>query len=128
MIPDLVAEAADDRPNGGELVVGPRQCTIDQAAAVEFPGSAPGEYVRVTVKDSGCGLFAERLERIFYPETTVRPAAAAAWQLTRRLSRFAAVECAAGVGTAVHLYFRRAVEVGESAEAPITDDFLKAAE
>ncbi len=128
MILDLVAEAADDIPNGGELVVGTRQYTIDHAAAVEFPGSAPGDYVRVTVKDSGCGLSAARLERIFYPETTVRPAVAAAWQLTRRLGGFAAVESAEGVGTAVHLYFRRAVEVGESAEAPVTDDFLKAAE
>jgi ABC-type nitrate/sulfonate/bicarbonate transport system substrate-binding protein len=128
MILDLVAEAANDMPNGGELVVGTRQCTIDQAAAVEFPGSAPGDYVRVTVKDSGCGLSAESLERIFYPETTARPAAAAAWQSTRRLGGFAAVESAEGVGTAVHLYFRRAVETGESAEALITDDFLKAAE
>ena len=128
MILDLVAEAANDMPNGGELVVGTRQCTIDQAAAVEFPGSAPGDYVRVTVKDSGCGLSAERLEGIFYPETTNRPAVAAAWQSTHRLGGFAAVESAEGVGTAVHLYFRRAVETGESAEAPITDDFLKAAE
>jgi signal transduction histidine kinase len=128
MILDLVAEAANDMPNGGELVVGTRQCTIDHAAAVEFPGSAPGDYVRVTVKDSGCGLSAERLEHIFYPETTARPAVAAAWQSTHRLGGFAAVESAEGVGTAVHLYFRRAVETGESAEAPITDDFLKAAE
>ena len=128
MILGLVAEAANDMPNGGELVVGIRQCMIDQAAAVEFPGSAPGDYVRVTVKDGGCGLSAERLERIFYPETTNRPAVAAAWQSTRRLGGFAAVESAEGVGTAVHLYFRRAVETGESAEALITDDFLKAAE
>ena len=128
MILDLVAEAANDMPNGGELVVGTRQYTIDHAAAVEFPGSAPGDYVRVTVKDSGCGLSAERLEHIFYPQTTVRPAVAATWQSTHRLGGFAAVESAEGVGTAVHLYFRCAVETGESAEAPITDDFLKAAE
>jgi len=128
MILDLGAEAANDMPNGGELVVGTRQYTIDHAAAVEFPGSAPGDYVRVTVKDSGCGLSAERLEHIFYPGTTVRPAVAAAWQSTHRLGGFAAVESAEGVGTAVHLYFRRAVEIQIGAEAPITDDFLKAAE
>jgi ABC-type nitrate/sulfonate/bicarbonate transport system substrate-binding protein len=128
MILDLVAEAADDMPNGGELVIGTRQYTIDHAAAVEFPGSAPGDYVRVTVKDSGCGLSAERLEQIFYPETTVRPTVATVWQLTHRLGGFAAVESVEGVGTAVHLYFRRAVETGEGVEAPITDDFLKAAE
>jgi ABC-type nitrate/sulfonate/bicarbonate transport system substrate-binding protein len=122
MILDLVAEAVDDMPNGGELVVGTRQYTIDQAAAVEFPGSTDGDYIRVTVKDSGCGLSAERLEHIFYPEATARPAVAAAWQLTRRLGGFAAVESAEGVGTAVHLYFRRAVEIGENADQPGAED------
>jgi ABC-type nitrate/sulfonate/bicarbonate transport system substrate-binding protein len=118
MVLNLAAEAAADMPNGGDLVVGTRQCTIDHTSAVEFPGSAPGDYVRVTVKDSGSGLSAERLERIFYPEATARPAAAAAWRLTHRLGGFAAVESAEGVGTAVHLYFRRAVDNGETADPP----------
>jgi ABC-type nitrate/sulfonate/bicarbonate transport system substrate-binding protein len=120
VILNLIAEAVADMTGGGELVVGTRQHTIDHAAAAGFPGSAPGDYVRVTVKDSGPGLSAERLGRIFYPETTARPAVAAAWQLTRRLGGFAAVESAEGVGTAVHLYFCRAVERGENAGQPDT--------
>jgi hypothetical protein len=47
---------------------------------------------------------------------------AAAWLSTRRLGGFAAVESAEGVGTAVHLYFRRAVDGGESASPPAADD------
>jgi len=122
MILDLVAEAAIDMRGGDELVVGTRQYTIDHAVAPEFPGSVPGDYVRVTVRDSGCGLSPEQLERIFYPEATVRPAAAAAWQSTRRLGGFAAVESAEGVGTAVHLYFRRAAGGEESGSPPAADD------
>jgi hypothetical protein len=34
--------------------------------------------------------------------------------LTRRLGGFATVESAEGVGTAVHLYFRRTVRIEES--------------
>ena len=122
MILDLVAEAAIDMRGGDELVVGTRQYTIDHAVAPEFPGSVPGDYVRVTVRDIGCGLSPEQLERIFYPEATVRPAAAAAWQSTRRLGGFAAVESAEGVGTAVHLYFRRAAGGEESGSPPAADD------
>jgi ABC-type nitrate/sulfonate/bicarbonate transport system substrate-binding protein len=107
MARDLVASAAADMPRGGELVVGTRHCTIDRATAAEFPGSAPGDYVRVTVKDNGCGLSPQDLENIFFPETTVRPAIAACWELTRTLGGFASVESAEGVGTAVHLYFVR---------------------
>jgi signal transduction histidine kinase len=107
---------------GGELVVGARQYTIDRTLAAEFPGSSPGDYVRVTVKDGGRGLSPARLERVFYPETTTRPAAAAAWQLMRRIGGFAAVESAEGIGTAVHLYFCRAVGIAESASPPSADD------
>lgn len=122
MILDLAAEAASDMLEGGELVVGARQYTIDRALAAEFPGSSPGDYVRITVKDGGRGLSPERLERVFYPETTTRPAAAAAWQLMRRIGGFAAVESAEGIGAAVHLYFCRAVGIAESASPPAADD------
>ena len=122
----LVAEAVADMPKGGELAIGTRQFAIDHTTAAAFPGSIPGDYVRLTVRDSGLGLSAERLENVFYPLKTDRPGAAAAWELTRRLGGFAAVESAEGVGTAVHLYFR-AVDIAQSAEFP-SDDLLKAAE
>lgn len=124
----LAAEAARDMPNGGELVIGTRQSTIDCAAAAEFPGSAPGDYVRVTVKDAGCGLSPERLNRVFYPETTARPAVAAAWRLMHRLGGFAAVESVEGVGTAVHLYFRRAAGVETTPPDRRGAEYLQAAE
>ena len=92
---------------GGELVVGARRSPLDDAAAAEYPGSMPGDYGRVTVKDAGPGLSPERLDQIFYPDKTTRPAVAAAWQAMQRLGGFAAAESAEGVGTAVHLYFRR---------------------
>jgi ABC-type nitrate/sulfonate/bicarbonate transport system substrate-binding protein len=104
---DLAAEAAAAMADGGELVVGARRSPLDDAAAAEYPGSMPGDYGRVTVKDAGPGLSPERLDQIFYPDKTTRPAVAAAWQAMQRLGGFAAVESAEGVGTAVHLYFRR---------------------
>ncbi|MFL5269972.1 MAG: hypothetical protein ACJ8AH_25840, partial [Stellaceae bacterium] len=92
---DLATEAAAAAmAEGGELVVGARRSPLDDAAAAEYPGSMPGDYGRVTVKDAGPGLSPERLDQIFYPDKTTRPAVAAA-------------ESAEGVGTAVHLYFRR---------------------
>ena len=118
----LVTEAAAEMPKGGELVVGVRQCTIDTKESAEYPGSAPGDYARLTVKDTGPGLAAARLEHIFYPDRTPRPAVAAAWQSIHRLGGFAAVESAEGIGTAVHLYFRRAGDAGKIANVPIVED------
>ncbi len=128
LVGDLVCEAAADMPEGGELVIGTRHCTIDRAMAAEFPGSAPGEYVRATVKDSGRGLPPERLQRIFYSKSTLRPAAAVSWRLTCQLDGFAAVESVEGIGTAVHLYFCRVARFPKCANEPVSEDILKAAE
>ena len=120
MIPDLVVEAASDMLGGGDIIVGTRLFTISNGTAAEFPGTTPGDYMRVTVKDAGKGLSPERLERIFYPESA-RPAAAAAWQLMDRVGGFAAVESAESIGTAVHLYFRRTVIQRQSARPDVMD-------
>jgi signal transduction histidine kinase len=116
VVRDLVATAVADMPGGGDLVVGTRQYAIDDVAVVEFADGAAGDYVRLTVKDNGSGLSAEQLDGILDPEKTVRPAVAAAHELALRFGGFARAESVEGIGTAVHLYFRRADPSGESAE------------
>ena len=116
---DLVAAAVADMPAGGDLIIGTRQYAIDDAMAAELPGSVAEDYVRLTVKDNGPGLSLERLARILDPTATARPAVAAAGELSRRVGGFARVESAEGIGTAVHLYFRRAaITAGETTQRP----------
>ena len=119
---DLVAAAVADMAAGGDLIVGTRQYAIDDAIAAELPGSATGDYVRLTVKDNGPGLSQERLDSIFDPAATSRPAVVAAGELTRRLGGFVRVESAEGIGTAVHLYFCRVAIAGERAQQQPPDD------
>ena len=71
-----------------------------------------GNYVRLTIKDNGSGLSAECLDHIFDPAMTARSAVVTAAEAARRLGGFIRVESAEGIGTAVHLYFRRAVIAG----------------
>ena len=118
----LVSAAVADMPAGGDLIVGTRQYAIDEPGAAEFAGSAPGDYVRLSVKDNGSGLSPERLDRILDPAATVRPDIAVAGELTRRLGGFARVESAEGIGTAVHLYFRRAIAADMRAQRPPGED------
>jgi ABC-type nitrate/sulfonate/bicarbonate transport system substrate-binding protein len=125
---DLVTAAVAHMPAGGELIIGTRQYAIDDAMTAELRGSAAGDYVRLTVKDYGPGLSQERLDSIFDPAATARPAVAAAGELTHRLGGFARVESAEGIGTAVHLYFRRAaIAAGERGQQPPDDQQTKAA-
>ena len=119
---DLVTAAVADMPAGGDLIVGTRQYAIDDAASAELGGSAAGEYVRLTIKDNGPGLTPERLDRLFDPAATARPAVVAAGELTRRLGGFTRAESAEGIGTAVHLYFRRAIAADTVAQQPVEQE------
>jgi ABC-type nitrate/sulfonate/bicarbonate transport system substrate-binding protein len=115
LVLDLVAAAGDDLKDAGDLVVGTRNYAFDAASLDDTPGAQLGEYVRVTVRDSGPGLSEEALDRIFDPVTTPRRAAARSAEAMRALGGFARVESAEGVGTAVHLYFPRAATPAEDA-------------
>jgi ABC-type nitrate/sulfonate/bicarbonate transport system substrate-binding protein len=123
VVRDLVAAAVADMTAGGDLVVGTRQYAIDDIAAAELGAGAVGDYVRLTVKDNGLGFPAESLLNIFDAAATVRPAVAAARELVLRRDGFARVESVEGIGTAVHLYFRRAsLAEDKSAQPPPESD------
>jgi len=116
LVLDLVKAAAADLKGQGELIVGARNQSLD-GAALTAPGGQSGDYVRITVRDSGPGLLEEALDRIFDPASTARPEAAAAAASMHALGGFARVESAEGIGTAVHLYFPRAADGARPAEA-----------
>jgi ABC-type nitrate/sulfonate/bicarbonate transport system substrate-binding protein len=114
LVLDLVDAAAAELKGKGDLVVGTRNYAFTEATLATTPGAVPGEYVRVTVRDNGPGLSDEALDKVFDAAATTRPSVALAKAAMQRLGGFVRVESAAGVGTAVHLYFPR---VGEAAAA-----------
>ncbi len=57
---------------GGVLEVGLRDERLDEAAAAQRDGVAPGRYARLTVGDTGCGMSRELIGRIFEPFFTTR--------------------------------------------------------
>ena len=121
---DVIAGATGELKGSGQLIIGTRNYAFDEASVLATPGAEIGEFVRVTVRDSGPGLTDEALDQVFDPSLTTRPSAAAAAATVRRLGGFVRVESAEGVGTAVHLYFPRIV----SAAATATDKAAAAAE
>jgi len=111
----LVAEASANLAAGGQLILGTRNAAFDEGSVADTPGAEIGEFVRVTVRDSGPGLSDEALDQVFDPTLTTRPGAAAAAETMRNLGGFIRVESAEGVGTAVHLYFPRLAEAAATA-------------
>jgi signal transduction histidine kinase len=70
---NLAVNAREAMPGGGLLALSVEQIQLDEAAAAEIPEARPGNYVLLTVRDTGRGMDAETLERIFEPFFTTKP-------------------------------------------------------
>jgi PAS domain S-box-containing protein len=64
---NLAVNGRDAMPDGGTLILGLQNVLCDQAYADEHVGLVPGEYVQVTVTDSGVGMDPEVSRQIFEP-------------------------------------------------------------
>jgi len=69
---NLCQNAALAMPNGGLLEIRLAPMDVDAATAMRYPDLQPGPYVRLTIKDTGCGMSSEVAERIFEPFFTTR--------------------------------------------------------
>jgi PAS domain S-box-containing protein len=72
VILNLVVNARDAMPAGGQLHVATEQVTLDQAQARVKLGAYAGEFVCLLVSDTGTGIAPEMLPRIFEPFFTTK--------------------------------------------------------
>ncbi|WP_052730161.1 hybrid sensor histidine kinase/response regulator [Sphingomonas sp. SRS2] len=70
---NLTINARDAMPNGGTLSVKTAVAHINAVQAVAMPGAKPGDYVVVTVSDTGTGISPDLLDKVFEPFFTTKP-------------------------------------------------------
>lgn len=64
---NLGKNAADAMPDGGKLLITTGNKTLDEKQVQNIPGAEPGQYVVLTVSDTGHGMKKEIVEKIFEP-------------------------------------------------------------
>lgn len=72
VIMNLVVNARDAMPNGGGITIGTMPVLLDDQQAVPLPGLSSGQYVLLTVADTGMGIRPEDRPRLFEPFFTTK--------------------------------------------------------
>ncbi len=69
---NLAANARDAMPAGGRLTIETAQVLVDETYATARPAVPPGQYIMLSVTDSGHGISAEEMAHIFEPFYTTK--------------------------------------------------------
>jgi two-component system cell cycle sensor histidine kinase/response regulator CckA len=72
IIMNLSVNARDAMPRGGKLSIGTEFVTIDDSNLKRSPEARKGDFVCLTVSDTGCGISPEILPHIFEPFFTTK--------------------------------------------------------
>jgi two-component system, cell cycle sensor histidine kinase and response regulator CckA len=122
---NVVANARDAMPGGGEFSVEVRPVDLDESHRERYPWVLPGRYERVSLTDTGVGMTEETLARIFEPFfTTKGPESgtglgmAMVYGLMKQHRGLVHVHSRPGRGTRVELFFPSSSASGRTGSEP----------
>ena len=131
---NLANNARDAMPEGGVIVIETENAVIAPLQAGRYGDLKPGEYVMVTVRDSGAGMPPDVLARAFDPFFTTKPMGqgtglglSMVYGFARQSGGQVRIDSAPGQGTEVRLLLPRLVAEASLPQAPAGDAPLPAA-
>lgn len=108
---NLAINARDAMPDGGRLTIETGVVHVDAAQSVMRPGLPVGEFVLVSVTDTGTGIPPDVLEKVFDPFFTTKPQGhgtglglSMVYGFAQQSGGAVRIHSDAGLGTSVKLY------------------------
>jgi len=126
---NLAVNARDAMPEGGRVTIATSNRVLNEDYCRGHEELAPGEYVRISVRDTGVGMSNDVLERVFEPFFTTKDAGrgtglglSQVYGFVRQSDGHVAIDSKPGEGTTVSMYLPRRAGHVASAPAPVPSD------
>jgi PAS domain S-box-containing protein len=114
---NIVINARDAMPKGGELELTTRNVQLDKKDTSPLTDLDPGEYAELIISDTGEGMSKQTQERLFEPFYTTKAldkgtglGMAMVYGFTKRYGGHIKIQSKLNVGTTIHIYLPRLKE------------------
>jgi two-component system cell cycle sensor histidine kinase/response regulator CckA len=114
VIVNLAVNARDAMPDGGKLTVKTANLTADEAAQLSHKGMPAADYVRIDISDTGTGIPADIVDKIFEPFFSTKEVGkgtglglSTVYGIVKQTGGFVYVDSRPGEGTSFRIFLPR---------------------
>jgi two-component system cell cycle sensor histidine kinase/response regulator CckA len=114
VVVNLAVNARDAMPEGGKLTVRTGNVTSGEAAHLAYKGMPSADYVRIDISDTGTGIPADIVDKIFEPFFSTKEVGkgtglglSTVYGIVKQTGGFIYVDSEAGKGTSFHIFLPR---------------------
>jgi len=114
VIVNLAVNARDAMPDGGKLTIKTANVSAQEAEKLSYKGMPPADYVRIDVSDSGTGIPAEIVDKIFEPFFSTKEVGkgtglglSTVYGIVKQTGGFVYVDSEEGKGTTFRIFLPR---------------------
>jgi two-component system cell cycle sensor histidine kinase/response regulator CckA len=114
VIVNLAVNARDAMPDGGKLTIKTANVSTQEAERLTYKGMPPADYVRIDVSDTGTGIPADIVDKIFEPFFSTKEVGkgtglglSTVYGIVKQTGGFVYVDSEPGEGTTFHIFLPR---------------------